>query len=185
MAFAIIYSPEALDHLRSLPKSSQVLVLDEVDEQLAHQPILPTRKRNIRRLFCQTQRSCHTSLFWGRIVACNAFNHGIVDPIYSQLIVRGQQIECRRLVKNKIRVERIRENWRRGQQGCRHDSRSRKGHWHSPGPHKLMSPQHSKQEPPRQGRRGGSFFASIILIIAVFFSRHLPLARPRIGGHSR
>ena len=49
MAFAIIYSPEALDHLRSLPKSSQVLVVDEVDEQLAHQPTLPTRKRKLLR----------------------------------------------------------------------------------------------------------------------------------------
>ena len=49
MAFAIIYSPEALDHLRSLPKSSQVLVLDEVDEQLVHQPMLPTRKRKLLR----------------------------------------------------------------------------------------------------------------------------------------
>ncbi len=49
VAFAIIYSPEALDHLRSLPKSSQVLVVDEVDEQLAHQPTLPTRKRKVLR----------------------------------------------------------------------------------------------------------------------------------------
>ena len=49
MAFAIIYSPEAVDHLRSLPKSSQVLVVDEVDEQLVHQPTLPTRKRKLLR----------------------------------------------------------------------------------------------------------------------------------------
>ena len=49
MAFAIIYSPEGLDHLRSLPKSSQVLVVDEVDQQLAHQPTLPTRKRKLLR----------------------------------------------------------------------------------------------------------------------------------------
>jgi mRNA-degrading endonuclease RelE of RelBE toxin-antitoxin system len=49
MAFAIIYSPEALDHLRSLAKSNQVLVLDQVDEQLAHQPTLATRKRKLLR----------------------------------------------------------------------------------------------------------------------------------------
>ena len=49
MVFAIIYSPEAVDHLRSLPKNDQVLVLDEVDEQLAHQPMLPTRKRKLLR----------------------------------------------------------------------------------------------------------------------------------------
>jgi mRNA-degrading endonuclease RelE of RelBE toxin-antitoxin system len=49
MAFAIVYSPEAVDHLRLLPKSSQVLVVDEVDEQLEHQPTLPTRKRKLLR----------------------------------------------------------------------------------------------------------------------------------------
>jgi len=49
MALAIVYSPEAVDHLRLLPKSNQVLVLDQVDEQLAHQPMLPTRKRKLLR----------------------------------------------------------------------------------------------------------------------------------------
>jgi len=49
MAFAIVYSPEAVDHLRLLPKSSQVLVVDQVDEQLARQPTLPTRKRRLLR----------------------------------------------------------------------------------------------------------------------------------------
>ena len=49
MEFAIGYSPEAVDHLRLLPKSSQVLVVDQVDEHLAHQPTLPTRKRKLLR----------------------------------------------------------------------------------------------------------------------------------------
>jgi mRNA-degrading endonuclease RelE of RelBE toxin-antitoxin system len=49
MAFAIVYSPEAVDHLRALPKRSQVLVLDQVEEQLTHEPILPTRKRKLLR----------------------------------------------------------------------------------------------------------------------------------------
>ena len=49
MAFEIVYSPEAVDHLRALPKSSQVLVVDRVDEQLIHQPTLPTRKRKLLR----------------------------------------------------------------------------------------------------------------------------------------
>ena len=49
MAFAIIYSPEAVDHLRSLSKYDQVRVLDEVDEQLAREPTLPTRKRKLLR----------------------------------------------------------------------------------------------------------------------------------------
>ena len=37
MAYEIIYSPEAVDHLQALPKNSQVLVLDQVDAQLMHQ----------------------------------------------------------------------------------------------------------------------------------------------------
>ena len=49
MPFEIIYSPEAVDHLQALPKASQVLVLDQVDEQLAHEPTLPTRKRKLLR----------------------------------------------------------------------------------------------------------------------------------------
>jgi mRNA-degrading endonuclease RelE of RelBE toxin-antitoxin system len=49
MAFAIIYSPEAVDHLAALPKATQALILDEVDEQLMHEPKLPTRKRKLLR----------------------------------------------------------------------------------------------------------------------------------------
>jgi mRNA-degrading endonuclease RelE of RelBE toxin-antitoxin system len=49
MPFAIVYSPEAIDHLRLLSTSDQVLVVDQLDEQLAHQPTLPTRKRKLLR----------------------------------------------------------------------------------------------------------------------------------------
>ena len=49
MAFTIIYSPEALDHLQALPKATQTLVVDQVDEQLTHEPKLPTRKRKVLR----------------------------------------------------------------------------------------------------------------------------------------
>ncbi len=49
MAFAIIYSPEAVDHLQALPQATQVLVVDQVDEQLTHDPALPTRKRKLLR----------------------------------------------------------------------------------------------------------------------------------------
>ena len=38
-----------MDHLRALPKASQVLVVDQVDEQLVHAPMLPTRKRKVLR----------------------------------------------------------------------------------------------------------------------------------------
>ncbi len=49
MPFAIVYSPEAVDHLERLPESSQVLVVDQVEEQLAYEPTLPTRKRKVLR----------------------------------------------------------------------------------------------------------------------------------------
>lgn len=45
MAFEIVYSPEAVDHLLALSKYEQATVLDQVDEQLAHQPQHSTRKR--------------------------------------------------------------------------------------------------------------------------------------------
>jgi mRNA-degrading endonuclease RelE of RelBE toxin-antitoxin system len=47
--FRIIYSPEALEHLAALPKAMQALVVDQVDEQLTHEPMLPTRKRKLLR----------------------------------------------------------------------------------------------------------------------------------------
>jgi mRNA-degrading endonuclease RelE of RelBE toxin-antitoxin system len=47
MAFTVVYSPEAVDHLRSLPKSKQALAVDQVNAQLAHQPTVPTRKRKL------------------------------------------------------------------------------------------------------------------------------------------
>ena len=47
MAFVITYSPEAVDHLEALPKATQMLVVDQVDEQLTHEPMLPTRKRKL------------------------------------------------------------------------------------------------------------------------------------------
>jgi len=49
MAFLIIYSPEALEHLEALPKATQTLVVDQVDEQLTQEPMLPTRKRKVLR----------------------------------------------------------------------------------------------------------------------------------------
>ena len=49
MAYSIIYSPEAVDHLAALPKATQELVLDQVEEQLSHEPALPTRNRKVLR----------------------------------------------------------------------------------------------------------------------------------------
>jgi len=49
MAFAVIYSPEAVDHLAALSKATQTLVVDEVDKQLTYEPKLPTRKRKLLR----------------------------------------------------------------------------------------------------------------------------------------
>lgn len=63
VAFAIAYSPEAVDHLELLPKSSQVLVVDQVEEQLGHEPMLPTRKRKVLRPNPIAQR--HNELWIG------------------------------------------------------------------------------------------------------------------------
>ena len=49
MAFPILYSPEAVEHLAVFSKSEQVRVVDEVEEQLSHQPMLPTRRRKLLR----------------------------------------------------------------------------------------------------------------------------------------
>lgn len=49
MVFQVLYSPEAVEHLAALPKAEQVRVIDEAEEQLSHQPNLPTRKRKLMR----------------------------------------------------------------------------------------------------------------------------------------
>jgi mRNA-degrading endonuclease RelE of RelBE toxin-antitoxin system len=49
MAFKIIYSPEAVEHLAALAKATQVIVVDQIDEQLTHDPMLPSRKRKLLR----------------------------------------------------------------------------------------------------------------------------------------
>ncbi|MBI1813434.1 MAG: type II toxin-antitoxin system RelE/ParE family toxin [Deltaproteobacteria bacterium] len=49
MVFAIVYSPEAVDHLAALSKATQRLVVDQVEKQLTHEPNLPTRKRKLLR----------------------------------------------------------------------------------------------------------------------------------------
>ena len=45
MPYAIEYSSEAEEHLQILTKRQQKTVLDEVDEQLTHQPTVETRNR--------------------------------------------------------------------------------------------------------------------------------------------
>jgi mRNA-degrading endonuclease RelE of RelBE toxin-antitoxin system len=49
MAFKVLYSPEAVDHLSMLPMADRALVVDQVEQQLTHQPTLPTRKRKVLR----------------------------------------------------------------------------------------------------------------------------------------
>ena len=49
MAFDILYSPEAVDHLAAFAKAEQVRILDEVELQLTHEPMLQTRKRKTLR----------------------------------------------------------------------------------------------------------------------------------------
>ena len=49
MAYAVVYSPEAVDHLSALQKTDQVKVVNEVEEQLSQQPTLATRRRKLLR----------------------------------------------------------------------------------------------------------------------------------------
>ena len=45
MAFAIEFSPDARDHLRSLRKRDQQIIIDGIAAQLTHQPDQPTSQR--------------------------------------------------------------------------------------------------------------------------------------------
>lgn len=45
MPYRIEYSPEAESHLRGLTARQRSLVLDAVEEQLAHEPTVETKKR--------------------------------------------------------------------------------------------------------------------------------------------
>lgn len=45
MPYRIQYSPSAEDHLRGLTARQRSIVLEAVDRQLVHQPILETRNR--------------------------------------------------------------------------------------------------------------------------------------------
>jgi mRNA-degrading endonuclease RelE of RelBE toxin-antitoxin system len=49
MPYRIEYSPAAEEHLRALTARQQAIVLDRVDEQLAHQPWVETRNRKAMR----------------------------------------------------------------------------------------------------------------------------------------
>ena len=39
MAYEVIYSPEAIEHLKTLPKAKQMLVLNQVDQRGEDQPM--------------------------------------------------------------------------------------------------------------------------------------------------
>jgi len=45
MPYRVEYSPEAVDHLRLLTARQRAIVLDAVDEQLAHDPTVGTHQR--------------------------------------------------------------------------------------------------------------------------------------------
>jgi len=45
LPYSIEYSPDAEDHFRFLTARQQAIVLDTVDEQLTHQPMVETRNR--------------------------------------------------------------------------------------------------------------------------------------------
>jgi mRNA-degrading endonuclease RelE of RelBE toxin-antitoxin system len=45
LAYRIVYSPDAENHLRALTARQRATVLDTVDVQLAHQPTVETKNR--------------------------------------------------------------------------------------------------------------------------------------------
>jgi mRNA-degrading endonuclease RelE of RelBE toxin-antitoxin system len=45
MAYKILYSPSAEEHLQALTARERSIVLDSVEEQLAHEPMNETRNR--------------------------------------------------------------------------------------------------------------------------------------------
>lgn len=45
MAYLILFSPDAEDHLRALTARQRSTIFDTVDEQLAHEPTVETRNR--------------------------------------------------------------------------------------------------------------------------------------------
>ena len=45
MPFELLFSPEAEDHLHSLPARNRVIVLDHIEVQLGHEPDVLTRNR--------------------------------------------------------------------------------------------------------------------------------------------
>lgn len=50
MAYRIEFSPESEGHLRCLTARQQAMILDTVDEQLGHQPMVETKNRKPMRL---------------------------------------------------------------------------------------------------------------------------------------
>jgi mRNA-degrading endonuclease RelE of RelBE toxin-antitoxin system len=49
MAFEIILSPEAIDHLSALPAHHRRILLDAIDTHLANEPTMITRRRKLLR----------------------------------------------------------------------------------------------------------------------------------------
>jgi mRNA-degrading endonuclease RelE of RelBE toxin-antitoxin system len=49
LTYRIEYSPECEDHLCALTARDRAIVMDAVDEQLAHQPNVETRRRKLLR----------------------------------------------------------------------------------------------------------------------------------------
>jgi mRNA-degrading endonuclease RelE of RelBE toxin-antitoxin system len=49
MRFEILYTPKAVGHLATFPKTEQVKITDRIDELLGRDPTLSTRKRKLLR----------------------------------------------------------------------------------------------------------------------------------------
>lgn len=49
MAYRVVYSPEATDHLEGLTARERSIVVGGIDKQLLHQPTVETRNRKLMR----------------------------------------------------------------------------------------------------------------------------------------
>jgi mRNA-degrading endonuclease RelE of RelBE toxin-antitoxin system len=98
MAFEIIYSPEAVDHLLALPKAEQARILDEVDRQLTHQPDVSTRRRKLLRpnpIAPWELRISHLRVFYSiRVVPVpTVFVKAIGKKVHNALWIGSERIE--------------------------------------------------------------------------------------------
>ena len=98
MRYAIEYSPETEHHLSVLATHQQVIVLDEVDRQLTHEPTVETRNRKPMRpnpLAPWELRIGALRAFYDVIETPEPFVliHGVGIKIHNRLYIGGEEIQ--------------------------------------------------------------------------------------------